>query len=456
LVIGTSDDVPRPTNTRREVLRSAVGLGAFLLGRPAQARAAVRSASPRARSVILVMLQGGMSQLETWDPKPDAPAEIRGEFATIATSMPGLRIGEHMPLLARQAHRFNVIRSVHSDSRNDHSPGMHLLLTGYENTGAGVALERFNTQHPAMGSIIARCRGPISPASAPRFTAVPRRGQLDGQVSYATPAFLGSSCEALETGEAPETSNQPMALPPSLTLPKDVSLRRLEHRLSMRRTFDTLNRTLDGTATAAGMDSQYAKAFQMLAGGQVRRAIDLGREPASVRARYGSHRIGQSLLLARRLVEAGVTYVLVDAYAAQAWDTHTANFVGHRALLPSMDAAVSALIDDLDARGMLDEVIVLVASEMGRSPLIGAKAGRDHWTYAYSIMIAGGGLTRGQLLGSTSPKGERPSERRVTVPEILATVYHQLGIDPNRVIRDGQGRPISILPDPRPIRELIA
>jgi uncharacterized protein (DUF1501 family) len=441
--------------TRREMLRSGVGLGAFLLTRSSAVGAAGSTATPRAKGVILILLQGGMSQLETWDPKPQAPREIRGEFGTIATSMPGLRVGEHMPLLAREAHRFNVIRSVHCDARNDHSPGLHLLLTGYENTGAGVALERFNRQHPAMGSIIARCRGAISPDGAPRFTALPTRGQLGGQVSYATAGFLGSSCESFETGDAPATSSQPMSLPPSLTLPKDLPLGRLEDRLSLRRAFNELNQALGREAAASDMDPHYQRAFQMLSGDRIRGAFDVGQEFASVRERYGSNRVGQSLLLARRLVEAGVTYVLVDPYKAQAWDTHTGNFAGHRKLLPSMDVAVSALLVDLDDRGLLNEVIVLLASEMGRSPLIGADAGRDHWTYAYSVMMAGGGLTRGQLLGGTSPNGERPEGRPVSVPEILATIYQQLGIDPNTVIQDNQNRPIPILPDPRPIGELV-
>jgi hypothetical protein len=442
--------------TRRQMLSAGLGLGAFMLTGSRSLAATPSSPTPRAKGIILVMLQGGMSQFETWDPKPKAPREIRGEFETIATTMPGLRVGELMPLLAREAHRFNIIRSVHSDSRNDHSPGMHLLLTGYENTAAGIALERFNYRYPAMGSIVARCLGPISPNGAPRFTALPTRGQLGGEVSYATASFLGPNFESFETGEAPESSSKPMSLPPSLTLPQDLSLSRLEDRLSLRRELNELNRELDRNAVAAGIDPQYEKAYQMLSGTRIRGALDLGQEPASLRERYGSHRAGQSMLLARRLIEAGVTYVLVNPYASQAWDTHADNFPRHRKLLPSMDKAVSALVVDLDERGLLDDVIVLVASEMGRTPLIASNGGRDHWTYAYSVMIAGGGLTRGQLLGSTSARCEHPEHRPVTVPEILATIYHLLGIDPNTVIRDSQGRPIPILPDPRPIPELIA
>jgi uncharacterized protein (DUF1501 family) len=173
-----------------------------------------------------------------------------------------------------------------------------------------------------------------------------------------------------------------------------------------------------------------------------------------LRERYGNSAIGQGLLLARRLVEAGATYVLVDPYA-QSWDTHGQNFKGHRSLLPPLDRGVSALLADLEQRGMLDEVVVLMAGEMGRTPLINGGAGRDHWTFAYSVMLAGGGLTRGQVLGSTTSKGERPGQRPVTPQELLATVYQQLGIDPNTMLYDEQKRPIPILPEAKPIAELV-
>jgi hypothetical protein len=440
--------------TRRQWMRSTLALGAFLLP-TASAHAAV-APRRRARSAILIMLEGGMSHLESWDPKPHAPAEIRGEFAAIPTSVPGLRISEYLPKLAQQAHLYNLVRSVHCDARNDHSPGMHLLLTGWENTNAGVALETTNQKHPAQGCILARELGVTSPTGAPRFVAVPRTRQIGGQVKYAGPSYLGSNYEAFETGDAPAQTGKPMQLPPSLGLAKDLPLSRLNDRQALRHAFQQFHVALEREATANRIDAHYQKALDILTGQRLCTALDIEREPAAVRERYGGHRIGQSLLLARRLVECGVTYVLVDPYGNNEWDTHSENFKGHRALLPPMDQAVAALLVDLEQRGLLNEVVVVLASEMGRAPRISGQAGRDHWTYAYSLMMAGGGLTRGQVLGETTSKGEWPGRRPVTVPEIHATIYEQLGIDPNRILHDELGRPVPILPEGKAILELIA
>lgn len=435
--------------SRREMLGSSLALGAFVL--PGTARA---GAARRARGVILLMLEGGMSHLESWDPKPNAPAEVRGEFGSIATSVPGLRFSEYLPELARQAHVFNLLRSVSSDSRNDHSPGMHLLLTGWENTAAGVAMQRFNSQHPAQGSIIANQLGITAPGGVPRFVAVPKRGQIGGVVNFATPAFLGAACDAWETGAPPPGARRPMPLPPGLFLSRDA-LDRLNDRLALRAAFHRLNATVERDPGLERLNAHYQSAYHMLSGQRLCRALDLGQEPVALRERYGDSSIGQSLLLARRLVEAGVTYVLVDPYGSTSWDFHSGNFQGHRTLLPPLDRGVSDLLADLAQRGMLDEVLVMVSSEMGRTPAINRSAGRDHWTYAYSVLLAGGGLTRGQVVGSTTALGEWPSSRPVSVPEILATVYHQLGIDPNTLLHDEQGRPVGILPEAKPIRELV-
>jgi hypothetical protein len=437
------------------MMRTSFALGAFLLPQAAGA-AGTTAPSRQARGTIFIVLEGGMSHLDTWDPKPNAPAEVRGEFGTIATIVPGLRIGEHMPCLARQAHRCNLIRSVHCDARNDHSPGLHLLLTGWENTNAGVALETTNKIHPCQGSIIARTLGSTSPAGVPRFAALPGTRQISGQVRYAGPVFLGSSCEAFETGAAPASAHLPMQLPPSLGLARDLPLDRLNDRQALRQALDRVKATSDQAAVASPLDEHHQRAMHILTGQRMAVALDIQREPVALRERYGNHRVGQSLLLARRLVECGVSYVLVDPYGNNDWDTHEQNFRGHKALLPPMDQAVAALLDDMDQRGLLDEVVVVLASEMGRAPRVSGNAGRDHWTYAYSVMITGGGLTRGQVLGETTGKGEWPGRRPVTVPEILATVYDQLGIDPNTILYDEQRRPLAILPEPRPIRELIA
>jgi hypothetical protein len=406
--------------------------------------------------VILLLLDGGISHLESWDPKPDAPAEVRGEFRSIQTTVPSLRVSEYLPLLAKKAHLYNVIRSVHCDARNDHSPGLHVLLTGWENLAAGVAGQRYNYEHPSQGSIIAHQLGPVSPGGVPRFVALPRRGQIGGQVNYATPSFLGPTYDAWETGAPPARASQPMTLPPSLFLSGDT-IKRLGDRMTLRTSLDRLHSALDHDPAAGRLDAHYRTAYQVLASQGLRRGLDLSREPVALRERYGNSVIGQSLLLARRLVEAGVTYVLVHPDGSNAWDFHENNFPGHRRLMPAMDRAVSALLGDLDQRGLLDDVLVLVSSEMGRTPTINRQAGRDHWTHAYSVMLAGGGLTRGQILGRTSSQGERPLGRPVTVPEILTTVYHQLGIQPNRIFHDEQGRPVPILPEaPRPIRELMS
>ena len=441
----------RPTRfSRRSLL--GFGLGAFIL--PQFAKAAALAA--RARSAILVVLDGGMSQLETWDPKPAAPREVRGEFGTIETSLPGLRIGEYLPLLAGELHRGNIIRSVHCDARNDHSPGLHLLLTGYENVGAGVALERSNLRNPSVGSVLARQLGVTDAQGVPRFVTLPRSGQISGQVNYNSPSFLGAAFEAFETGDIPRTSQEAMKVPPGLVLPRDVSLGRLGDRMALARAFNRLQFDLDRDATTVSRDAHYERAAQLLTGRRMHEAFDLERESGALRRSYGDHSLGQGLLLARRLVEAGVTYVVVNAGREASWDTHANNFKQLKdVLLPPLDRGVSALLGDLDERGLLDEVLVLVAGEMGRTPVVNDAAGRDHWTTAYSVFMAGGGLTRGQVLGSTTPDARYPASRPVTVHEILATVYQQLGVDPETLLTDALGKPIPILPEGRPIAELL-
>jgi uncharacterized protein (DUF1501 family) len=437
--------------SRRQWLRAGLALGAALLpGRRAPAAALPRRA---ARGVIVLLLEGGMSHLDTWDPKPDAPAEVRGEFAPIATTVAGLRVGEHLPLLARQAHRYNLLRSVHCDARNDHSPGMHVLLTGHENTAAGVALERRNTRHPSQAAVIARQLGVLTPGGVPRAVAVPARTHIGGQVAYTGPAFLGSAYEPFEAGGTPTPAGpRPM---PGLLLPSEVGPDRLRQRAALRAALDRRPALADRDLPASRLDALYSQALAMLGGQRLHAALDLSREPALVRAGYGASPVGQELLLARRLVEAGASYVLVDPYRNAEWDTHAKNFTGLKALLPPLDRAVAALLTDLDARGLFDEVLVLVAGEMGRTPRVNAQAGRDHWTTAYSVLLAGGGLTRGQVLGGTTGGGEEPSRRPVAVAEVLATVYHRLGIDPQALLYDRQGRPVPILPAAEPIHELL-
>src|SRR6516162_7443294 len=313
--------VPAGKLTRRQLLRSSLAMGAFVL--PSALGGTAQAAPPRrrARGVILVMLEGGMSHLDTWDPKPNAPAEIRGQFGTIATTLPDLRIGEHMPQLAQQAHRFNLIRSVHCDARNDHSPGTHLVMTGWEYlaaTAGGGLRETTNLEHPSQGSIIARQLGLAGPTGVPRYVAIPARKHRVG-TTYCSAAFLGSGHEAFETGNRPPDGR---SLPPALVLPSDVSLQKLDGRQALRERFNQLNASLDRDPTTSRMDAHYQRAVSILASAPMREAFDLTQEKPALRERYGT----PSLLLARRLVEAGATYVLVNGPVFGDWDTHSDNF----------------------------------------------------------------------------------------------------------------------------------
>jgi hypothetical protein len=367
-----------------------------------------------------------------------------------------LTIGEHMPRLARQAHLYNVVRSVYMDNeRRDHSPGLHWILTGYDNQAAGVSLMKENT-HASVGSIIAHELGGLTAAGLPNFVAVPTRKQLGGRVNYTGALYLGAGCEAFESGTVPERADQRYVLPAGLTLPGDLSVARLEDRRRLQGTIDRIRRETDAASGADGLSGFQQQAFDVLLGQRGRDAFDINQEPAGVRERYGHSSMGQGTLLARRLVEAGVTCVLVNYSKNNSWDTHNDNFKRLKeSLLPPMDQAASALLEDLEQRGMLDDVLVLLTGEMGRTPRINNKSGRDHWTDVFSLLMAGGGLTRGQILGSTSRQAEAPATRPVHFNEILATLYLQLGIDPHLAIPDQFNRPVHILPRGEPVRELL-
>jgi hypothetical protein len=443
--------------SRRRFLESSIGLGAFVLPRTKLAAAPQEPthAGKRAKSVIVLLLEGGMSQLDTWDPRPHAPAEIRGSFSTIPTTNPELTVGEHMPRLATQAHLYNVVQSAYMDNaRRDHSPGLHWVLTGYDNQAAGVSMETENDS-PSVGAIVAHETGPITPYGLPSFVTVPSRRQLRGRVNYTRALHLGGACDALESGAVPDRADGPYAVPMGLTLPADVSLGRLQDRRALLKTFDQLHYRRE--KLASHLTTVYQRqAFNLLLRDRGRQAFDINQEPPHIRNMYGNSYMGQRALLARRLVEAGVTYVLVNFSINNSWDHHRRIF--HKLkdnMLPAMDQATSALLSDLEQRGLLDDVLVLQTGEMGRTPKINEKSGRDHWPDVFSLMIAGGGLTRGQTLGSSDRKCEYPHTRPVHFHEVLATVYHQLGIDPNLVIHDRQDRPIRILPEAEPVHELI-
>ncbi|MFQ5733400.1 MAG: DUF1501 domain-containing protein, partial [Planctomycetaceae bacterium] len=409
--------------SRRALLHGGMAAGAFVLPRLSglgDLSAGESSPLRRAKAVIVLLLEGGMSHLDTWDLKPNAPREIRGEFTQIATSNPDLRIGEHMPLLAGQAHLYNVVRSVHSAARN-HSPGLHWILTGYDNPRASVNGEKVN-RYPSVGSVVSHELSATSASRLPRFVAVPNRRQLGGRVAYAGANHLGPAHEAFNAGDLPAKPSGRFVLPAGLTLSKDVDPGRLQDRRALLKSIDRLQRRQERAAAVETLTGHQERAFDLLLGERGRAAFDINREPAQLRARYGGGRMGQGSLLARRLVEAGVNFVLVNFSKNNSWDTHKDNFKRLKSrLLPPMDRAVSALLTDLDDRGMLDETLVVMLGEMGRTPKINNRGsgGRDHWPDVYSAMLAGGGLYRGKVLGRSTKTGKKPGDRPVHVREVL-------------------------------------
>ena len=436
---------------------AAIALPDLFRSRLSQAGAAqadVETAPHRsAKQAIVILLQGGCSQLDSWDPKPDAPAVIRGEFQPIASSVPGLWVCEHLPLLAQRARRFNVLRSVHHTAYL-HEEGIHWVLTGYDYPGAMTTSKNRNDK-PAMGSVVARVLGP-GKSGLPPYVCVPDKGQLGDRVRYASAHFLGVAYDPIESGMPPSDCESPFRLPPNLSLSKGVDLDRFDHRRRLLRQLDRLPQALESTGMMDDWGGLSRHAFEMLSRNATSDAFDLTREPVALRRRYGNTRVGQEAILARRLAEAGVPFTLVNFSLDQDWDTHRNNFTTLKnKRLPQFDRAVSALLDDLEERGLLETTLVAVITEFGRTPRINADVGRDHWPAVFSVVVAGGGLKSGHVIGSSNSLGELPQDRPMHINDVLATIYHQLGVSPHLVHHDDLGRAIPVLYHGEPIRELI-
>jgi hypothetical protein len=432
------------------------GISLLGLGLPRLLRAAAApgtASAPTADGCILIFLDGGPSHLDTWDMKPAAPAEVRGEFKPIATSLPGVQLSEHLPKTARQMHRCALVRSAHHSVNNAHALAVYTGLTGHDRGDANVAVGAGPNDHPAIGSVVGLCRppkGPVVPyVSMPYITA-------EGAGGPPQPGFfggvLGRHRDPLFMLRDPNAANFAM---PELSLGPDVSPQRLDAR----------RRLIDRLAGGAGdrrlreMDGFQARAFDLLTSPATRRAFALDREPPPVRDAYGRNVYGQSVLLARRLIEAGTRFACIswapDANAT--WDTHANNFGTLKGrLLPQLDAALSSLLADLDDRGLLGRTLVVVMGEFGRSPKVNQAAGRDHWNFCYGLLLAGGGIKGGAVHGSSDKIGARPSSCPVSPADVVATLYHCLGIAPETVLHDRLGRPFEVVPWGRPIRELLA
>jgi hypothetical protein len=408
----------------------------------------------RADACILVFLNGGPSHLDMWDMKPDAPAEVRGPFKPIRTTLPGVQLCEHLPKLARRLHHCTLVRSVHHSVNNAHAAAVYTGLTGHDRGDANVAIGAGPNDYPAIGSTLALLRPPRT-AVVP-YVSMPYVTQ-EGAGGPPQPGFfgglLGRTRDPLFVLRDP---NSPAFAMPELGLGGGVDSSRLGIRKEL---LAKLPAGRPGATATREMSGFQGRAFDLLSSPATQRAFDLSREPPPVRERYGRNIYGQSVLLARRLIEAGTRLACIswapDANAT--WDTHGQNFVKLKGtLLPQLDAAVSGLLDDLELRGLLDRTLVAVMGEFGRTPKVNAAAGRDHWNFCYALMLAGGGIKKGYVHGASDRIGARPSRNPVTPGDIVSTMYHCLGIEPDTEMHDRLARPFSLVPAGGVVRELLA
>lgn len=441
--------------TRRTFLQACAGGAAgvhWASGREARLEAA--ESQPRRENntaCILLFLDGGPAHHETFDPKPQAPAEVRGEFGAIATTVPGVFVSEHLPCLAREAQHFALLRSVHH-GHPGHAPAEHQMLTGWPGSREGTSIARIET--PSFGSIVSRLRGSCR-SGIPAYVAIPWSFHHEYIGSpFGGAAYIGPQYEPLESGHLPKSSSQGFEVP-ALKLCGTVSPSRLGSRRELLTRLDGFRPEDSGQTPLSRSRSLTDGALDLLLDSRVREAFDLTREPASLRAAYGAHEWGQGALLARRLVEAGTTFVLIQCGLRQDWDTHADNFAKlKKDLLPPLDRAVAALIRDLADRGLQDRTLVLVTGEFGRTPAINKNAGRDHWASAFSVLASGGGCAGGQVIGASDAVGANPADRPLHAQDVFATMYHSLGIDYQTVFHDPLGRPIPVLGDGQPILDL--
>lgn len=449
---------PLSLNSRRVGRRAALKVGfAGLLGLTTADWLRLQAeggASRRQKSVILLWLDGGPSQLETYDPKPDAPREIRGPWGAIETNVSGIRISEALPLQAKLADKMVFLRSV-NHKNGDHFAAAHWMLTGR----FGATSENRAQQHPSVGSYVARLRGRNS-TGMPPYVGLPSAESVYLFPGYQGAAYLGPAYNPFDvnTSQRYLGATELGVRPPQCIAELHGDDSRLRTRVDLLSQIDRFRRDLDQTGAIEAMDQYQQQAMDFILGNRARAAFEIEKEDPRTRDRYGRTAWGHYTLMARRLVEAGVSFVTVDM---PHWDDHADIENGHGRKLPIADKAIAALIRDLADRSMLNDVLVVVMGEFGRTPRLNqglpgnSIPGRDHWGDAFSVMLAGGGLRGGQFVGATNSKGEYPVERALRPGDVLATVYHVLGIDPRQTFTDNSGRPHPILDSGEPIREII-
>jgi hypothetical protein len=377
--------------------------------------------------------------------KPGAPREICGPFSEIATNVPGTRICEHMPKLARTMDKLALVRSfTHTDG--GHGSADHWMMTGYKPGSGFVSNDNMiNNQRPCHGSVVARQLGPRG--AVPPYIAVPSMPKSGGS------AYLGPAASPFLIDADPSAPDFSVR---DLQLAMNVDATRLEDRRGLIRQLDRYQQSveLEANHRAGAINTYYEKAFGLITNPRAKEAFDITKEAPRVRDAYGRHSLGQSCLMARRLIEAGARFVTVEHGN---WDTHAQNFVSLETnLLPQMDTAISALIDDLDDRGLLDTTLVIPTGEFGRTPTINKDAGRDHWPNAMTVPFAGGGVVGGRVIGASDARAEAPATRPITPEDMAATIYKTLGVDYSEVYYDPLGRPLPILDSGRPIREILS
>ncbi len=444
------DDFRRARPHRRHLLQvgALAGMGLALPGL-FRAWAAGRPAAGtfgRARSVIMIYLHGGHAQQETWDPKPDGPTPERGQFGAVATSVPGVRVSELLPRCARVMHKLAVIRSVSHGNAN-HVQASLSALTGHAHPPGTEARGDFPpspSDFPPFGAVLSTLRRPGRLPTWVQVGPLMRRSNgtvLHGQI----PGFVGAR-------HGPLAIDQPLLAEAvrigAVTPSPELSVARLGGRQRLLKEIDGQRRLLDQVAEARTLDSYQQRAFRLLGSQATGKAFDLAAEPAPVRARYGHTQFGQACLLARRLAEAGVPMINVHycQTPAGSWDTHGQHFRQMKSsLCPTFDTAFATLVEDLDERGLLETTLVLANAEFGRTPKVNRSAGRDHWPWAYSLALAGGGVGRGVVYGATDKVAAFPTARPHGPQDVAATVYHLLGVPAGTQVHDATGRPHALV-----------
>jgi len=433
--------------TRRSFLRiGALGLAGLTLAD--LLRAAETQPGRRRRAVILYWMAGGPSHIDTYDMKPNAPESVRGPFRPVATNVPGIQICELMPRQARIADKFSLIRSLTHTNYN-HFDAAHWVQTGYHEPnvmGRG-------QPYPSQGSVVSMLRG-ANERGMPPYVCIPEAyGAARG--FYQKSGFLSSAHNPLNAGGA-ALSERFHINRPELTLSPELTVQRVEDRRELQRRIEGAARSAEHSGAVQTMDRSYQRAFELVTSPRVQEAFDFGREPARLQDRYGRHAWGQAALLARRLVERGVTFVTINHFEAEIdwWDDHYNIETNLRRRLPIYDQALGTLIEDLYDRGLADEVLVAAFGEFGRGPQVDGYAGRGHWARAWHALLAGGGVQGGRVVGATTSNAGEPRDRAMGPGDLLATIYHAVGIDPHATVPNREGRPVPLVPTGEPVREL--